>query len=364
MARSLRKRYRTEIEPFVTDTPAFDAALRTHGAIISGTAALHFFHPDTTWNPRELDIYLPSNTYRSFLHTVSDATTFRWIRIPGFRLREHPLSPYSSGFRFIGAGVDETEYGIDHYLDPTEAQTYVSPSRRRCPQCGREHAFPCPTVFHGRAPETNSNSSDDGNGDDDITSESDEGDSHYLHSEDDNLTDGYVQLEFYSPDLPSLAHGKGFSAMRSFRTPLGRRVNVIRSHSVNPISPLRHFFTTFMANFIAPDYCVCAFPTGTLQRRGAPRVEPLCERENTALIEYERRGFLAHEDLRDTLDMWEYIFFGERNLLALSFREALAENDSVALPITSTVRGWVVPDNWNIEHPSKRTHQQTATDYR
>ena len=347
----MRRRYQAEVAPFVVDIALFDAALRAHGGIISGTAALHFFHPDAAWNARELDIYLPSNTYRSFLRTISSAHDFGWTHIPGFRLKQHSLSRYSSVFRFIGGGVDETEYTVDEYLDPAEADKYLSPSHRRCPQCGREHSIPYHSTTHPTTPDCDSDNGDSDELDDDLSSDTDEGDSHFLHSDDDNLTDGYVQLEFYSPELPSLAHGKGFSTMRSYRTPTGKRVNIVRSHSINPVSPLRHFFTTFMANFITPDHCVCAFPTATLRRRGAPRVEPLCMREEAALHVYETRGFLTHEDFRDQLDLWEYIFFGERTLLAITFRQAVSANDTHILPIACTPRGWVVPDNWLVEPP-------------
>ena len=187
----------------------------------------------------------------------------------------------------------------------------------------------------------------------DDTSDSDEGDGHYFDPDDETLTDSYVQLEFYSPELPSLTHGKGFSAMRSFRTPTNRRVNVICSHSINPVSPLRHFWATIMANFITPDGCVCSFPTGTLALRGAPRVEPLCSREEAALVKYSQRGFHIDETVRDELDVWEYMFFGEQRLLAMSFRPAVEHEERSPLPIRQEARGWITDHFWKITIPGK-----------
>ena len=353
----MRRRYRQEIGSYIPNLPPFDDLLRSHGGIISGATALHFFQPDVTWQPRELDINLPSNTYRSFLRAVADPDTFNWSRIPGFRQKTHTSARHPSVFRFIGGGVDETEYEADDFLDPDEVLAYVRPPTR-C-GCGETHSTP--PSRHSQTPvaatdDSGSRCSDDSGTDDDSlradpSSDSDEGDGNFFHPEDEALTDSYIQLEFYSPDVPSLVHGKGFPTMRSFRTPCNRRVNVIRSHSINPVSPLRHFWATIMTNFITPDRCVCAFPTGTLSRRGAPRVEPLCLREQAALEEYERRGFVIDKSMRDELDVWEYMFFGEQALLHMSFRKSANESDGVPLPIRQTTRGWVTDDSWSVDPP-------------
>ena len=146
VAQSMRRRYWQEIAPYIPDPLSFDNLLRSHGGIISGAAALHFFQPDTAWQPRELDIYLPSNTYRSFLRTVADPDTFNWSRVPGFRQKRHTSARRASVFRFIGGGVDETEYDTDDFLDPEEVLAYVRPPTR-C-GCGHTHSTPPSTDRH------------------------------------------------------------------------------------------------------------------------------------------------------------------------------------------------------------------------
>ncbi|RDX53624.1 hypothetical protein OH76DRAFT_1308788, partial [Lentinus brumalis] len=141
--------------------------LRANGAIISGSTALHFFLPDTSWHPHHLDIYIPANTFKRFMRTVTDHTTFGWVYAP----------------------------------------------RRR-------H-----TLARGSAP--------------------------------------LLAAQLYE-DLE-----ENFRSLRTLRTPTGRRVNVVRSHANNPISPLRCFWSTLTMNFLTPDGCVCAFPSATLARQGA-----------------------------------------------------------------------------------------------
>ena len=106
-----------------------------------------------------------------------------------------------------------------------------------------------------------------------------------------------------------------------------------------------------MTNFITPDGCVCGFPSATLALRGAPRVEPLSLREQAALDVYRRRGFTIEKDIREEIDLWEYMFFGEDRLLAMTFRRSL-HDASAPLPIRRTNRGWITDDGWTVDPPS------------
>lgn len=344
---SLRHRYRTEITPFVVDLPAFDALMRSHGGVISGSAALHFFLPDCSRHPRELDVYIPSNKYRSFIGALTDPTTFSWAPLPGFRQKKHTTALFPSVHRFIGGGVDEWEYEVDDYLLPGKGQRDTSPIHV-CP-CGRRHHNHLTssnlrahsTTYHDIADIEDSTDSI-------CSSSSEEGDGEIYDPNDDDHTDYFIQLEFYTPYFASVVHRKGFATMRSFRTPSRRRVNVIASHSTNPITPLRHFWSTLMINFLTPDACVCAFPSATLERRGLTRVHPLNRRERLAMDRQVERGFSfdESEEQRRELDVWEYIFLGEQRLLSLDFRSSV-EDQQALLPVRRTSRGWISNDTWN-----------------
>ena len=104
VAIDIRCRYEEYVVPFVGDIGAFDQLLRSHGAVISGALALHFFVPDPTWEPRDLDIYLPANTYQSFLRSVTSASAFSWIRIPAVRKRWQATCTCRDVYSFTGAG--------------------------------------------------------------------------------------------------------------------------------------------------------------------------------------------------------------------------------------------------------------------
>ncbi|RPD52333.1 hypothetical protein L227DRAFT_470790, partial [Lentinus tigrinus ALCF2SS1-6] len=57
--------------------------------------------------------------------------------------------------------------------------------------------------------------------------------------------------------------------IQTFYTPNGRRVDVIRSPSNNPITPIWFFWSTHLMNFITPTACVSGFHSATLLRQGA-----------------------------------------------------------------------------------------------
>ena len=74
-------------------------------------------------------------------------------------------------------------------------------------------------------------------------------------------------------------------------------------------------------------------------------------RKAEIMEEYERRGFVIDRSMRDELDVWEYMFFGEQALLHMSFRKSANESDGVPLPIRQTTRGWVTDDSWSVDPP-------------
>ncbi len=60
--------------------------------------------------------------------------------------------------------------------------------------------------------------------------------------------------------------------------------------------------------------------SGHLERRGALKLETLTHRELSTLERYKRRGFTFETgELRESLDMWDYMFFGEQRVPAMEF---------------------------------------------
>ncbi|KAI0745184.1 hypothetical protein C8Q76DRAFT_607138, partial [Earliella scabrosa] len=156
VATVLRARYTACVSPFVIDVEHFSELLRASGAIISGSAALHFFHPDLHWQPLDLDIYVSERMFHTFIATVAKDEQLRFQLLPA-----------------------------------------VSGSGRS-----------------------------------------------------------------------SIAGGNGIRDVFRFRTPTGRHVDIVRSSTSNPVTPLRAFWTTLVMNFLTPDGCVCGYPGGTMARHG------------------------------------------------------------------------------------------------
>ena len=65
-------RYRDLIKPFVSNTHAFSDALRRHGAVISGSLALYYFIPCSTWQPNDMDVYVSYDEFPAFLHVLEN----------------------------------------------------------------------------------------------------------------------------------------------------------------------------------------------------------------------------------------------------------------------------------------------------
>ena len=75
----LRNRFHQLVKPFVCDTAAFSRALRTHGAVISGSLALHYFLDCDGWYPNNMDIYVSYDEYPAFLCTVETDPSIRFV---------------------------------------------------------------------------------------------------------------------------------------------------------------------------------------------------------------------------------------------------------------------------------------------
>ena len=68
----LRARYKDLVQPFVSNTEALSDALRRHGAVISGSMALYFFVPCSSWYPGDLDIYVSYDEFPALLRTLEN----------------------------------------------------------------------------------------------------------------------------------------------------------------------------------------------------------------------------------------------------------------------------------------------------
>lgn len=322
---NLRRRYESCVRPVVSDVEVFDNLLRAHGGVISGSTALHFVLPGEFRIPGGLDIYMPANSFKAFVRAVVDPLGLRWTHIR--RRRKKSRSP---------SGTDPTA------VPDSELDELLSDEQLLFAELSPPHQY------GGLPPERLMAESarlaiESGDGDE-FASDDDSG----PDSNQEDRTDLYVDLEHYTPRRPSMVYGKGFRAIRKFRTPANRRVNVLCSHSNNPVSPLRYLWSSLLMNFITPDGFVCGFPSATLERRGALRLEPLTGREDAALERYRSRGFdFDAEGLRESLDMWDYIFFGERVLLSMDFR---VEFGAVrrGLPLKATARGWLMDAGWKM----------------
>ncbi|RDX53626.1 hypothetical protein OH76DRAFT_1479427 [Lentinus brumalis] len=309
----VRRRYELYVRPYVTDILAFDKLLRAHGAIISGPIALHYFVPDSFATPRHLDIYLPGPTFHSFVRIVGGRTGLNWKYIPRRVAKRYPSQPYDDMNDYVS-------HERPRYHRPTRAST-PSPHLDQAADDSDSH------LRHGFANESSDDNDSDSN------------------SSDIDRSELFCELEQYNPHRPSIVYGKGFRGMRTYRTTTGRRVNVISSRSRNPITPLRFFWSSLMMNFIAPDSCFCGFPTATLVHMGTLKVESPGGWERAVRARYESRGFTFDGSLRSALDMWDYMFFGEQNLLALDFRDNFDASRAV-MPLQRTVRGWLPDPDW------------------
>ncbi len=243
----LRRRYDTHVTPFVSNVPLFNDVLRAHAAIISGSVALHFFHPGDHWEPHDMDIYVADANWRTFLSAIQDPN-----------------------------GLNFTRY--DPFAKKTSEGTTSSSS----------------------SGSTTSDSADDdapNNEDTDDTGEESDSDSTRSYGSDD------------SGEAQPLHVLKGLRDVRTFTTPTGARVDVIRSPSNSPLTPLRFFWSSLVVNFITPDGCGCGYPSSTLHRIGVLKPGLFRLRDKNAVAKYEGRCFdFVSQEWRQVLDMWDYLF--------------------------------------------------------
>ena len=105
----LRDRFRQLLKPFVSDVPGFVAALRDHGAVISGSLALYYFLPCDNWYPNDMDVYVSHDMFPGFIRAIES----------------HPT------LRFVGSTRSaDSAVGASFSLDVSEVRKYVTPLNR------------------------------------------------------------------------------------------------------------------------------------------------------------------------------------------------------------------------------------------
>ncbi len=285
----------------MSDVTLFNAVLRRHEALISGSTALHFLMPTDAWVPNDLDVYVSDTNFPALLCDLTDP----------------------NGLNFVS------------YRRPT---TPTSPTSRPEP-VENDNACKAPLVpYNDGHPDE-----PDPDHDEHRSSDSDSGTGYAS----DDSGNGSI-----SP-LPPVAVAKGIRDVRTLYTPSGRRVDVIRSPSTSPITPLRFFWSTAVINFITPDAYVCGFPHATLSRLGVLKQGALRRRDKAAIAKYEQRGYsFLGQEWREMADTWDYLFFGQRNALVVDFRLYFQDNMAV-LPIKRTSRGWVPSVSTSLRRPGE-----------
>ncbi len=112
----LRNRYENCLRPFVSDIARFDSLLLRHGAIVSGSVALHFFLPRTLWSPNDLDIYVPEAEFENFIDGITSRRGLNLTVFPHRRPWEtlHSPDPVPSE-----SGDDDSQRGEDDECIPS-----------------------------------------------------------------------------------------------------------------------------------------------------------------------------------------------------------------------------------------------------
>ncbi len=297
----MRDRYVRLVGPYVSRIPLFNTILLRYGAIISGSNALRFLMPLDTWVPNDLDIYVSDTKFSSLLTALTD-----------------PLGLNFKSYRSASSSGPNT------------------PEPRLVPDFTAAKAPLVPFA------DEDSDSPRDGR-----DGSSSQGDTDTGYASDDS---GRV-----SP-LPPAVLAKGLRDVRTLYTPSGRRVDVIRSPSNSPITPLRFFWSTAVMNFMTPNAYVCGYPVLTLDRLGILKHGKLRPRDKAAIAKYEGRGYhFIGEEWRDMMDTWDYLFFGQREALVIDFRLRIHDPTAV-LPIKKTSRGWVPSLDSTLPRPGERRH--------
>ena len=103
------------------DVTAFSDALRRHGAVISGSMALYYFIPCSTWYPNDMDIYVSYDEFPAFVNALENDPVLQF----------RPVSPTGGGTVPPSFSLDIAE--IRKLSTPSHRIVDVIRSRRSTP---------------------------------------------------------------------------------------------------------------------------------------------------------------------------------------------------------------------------------------
>lgn len=349
-----RSRYEERVHYFVDDIPLFDAVIRTHGAIISGSVALRFFLPEETWPAEDMDVYVPDIAFDHFITVISDPSGLNFKLIPrsertdraraneGQSALTQPVSPppqsatgeagsAGDGDGAAAGGHRLGEFNYNHLEEPWSSESDTD-----------EDWIPYDAS-------TNLSTEDEEMTDVDETQVSDDDgiedmDLERPLSDHNGIED--MDLETPTPgDTPEPSFSQDIINLLQFKTPKEQYVDVIRSPTNNPVVAINRFWSSLVMNFLTPDSCVCGFPNSTLSRIAMLKPD-LVPRDNKAIVKYIKREFKMSDTMwRDGIDYCDTLFFGHPMAMVYSFH--LNPTDKTApLPIGPSRRGWLLNALW------------------
>ena len=148
-------------------------------------------------------------------------------------------------------------------------------------------------------------------------------------------------------DIWRPSYHTGLREVRQFRTPDGKRVDVICGRAENPVVSLKRFWATVVMNFLRPNGGVCGFPRDTLRGRGIVRAVQT-DRDERAAAKYRERGFTLREEGPDDSEIWRgCLTFGGEMVLVEEFGNG-DETESALLPIVRDEDRWVIAPDWPV----------------
>ena len=332
------------IYPFVNDVSKLNRLLRQHGAVISGSVALRFFLPEETWDPEDMDIYVPDCTFDRFFTAITDPSGLNFKLIPRKDKQQRAVESDTEN--------DDAEHTQDPPgpLNITALCLIRSPLGDEVPHAG-EYVAETSTDSVASVSDlewrSDDSATDESHDDPTYLTDTDSGGSHS-----DSLGDSNdLELEDTDSDT-SMSEENHIPSFRddrvdvySFRAPSGKVVDIIRSPTDNPVVAINRFWSSLVMNFLLPDAYVCGFPTTTLSRIAMLKPD-LAPHDDKAVAKYALRNFeMTTTRWRDGVDFWDTLFFGRPKAMVYPFHLHPCDPHP-SIPITHTDRGWLIDTLW------------------
>ena len=138
--------------------------------------------------------------------------------------------------------------------------------------------------------------------------------------------------------------------VRKYITPTGRHMDVIQSRQETPLSPLRDFWTSLLANFVTPNGCGSAYPRLMFAGCGYVQDSPMTPRDKAYLITYMATRFKENcgfQFLSESWGTWKHKshwqnledYFCDQTGLVVHFGMR-HQDSSPSLPVQPLSDGW------------------------